>query len=126
VYSCFGAASTSRVLAASTISPSSITSTRSHTDATTAGNPLIVVCLEVARSVVLEQIEDRLSHASDRPALMRTWLAHHGEVLQPIRDSDGDLASRLARRALYDNYAEYVPKSQRALLEPLLDEVDIH
>jgi len=91
-----------------------------------AGNPLIVVCLEVARGVVLEQIEDRLSHARDKPALMRTWLAHHGEVLQAIRDSDGDLASRLARRALYDNYAEYVPKSQRALLEPLLKEADIH
>ncbi|MDT7724797.1 MAG: GntR family transcriptional regulator, transcriptional repressor for pyruvate dehydrogenase complex [Actinomycetota bacterium] len=86
-----------------------------------AGNPLIVVCLKVVRGVVLEQIKDRLSHAGDQHALMRTWLVHHGEVLQAIRDADGELASRLARRALYDNYAEYVPECERALLEPLLD-----
>jgi DNA-binding FadR family transcriptional regulator len=86
-----------------------------------AGNPLIVVCLEVVRGVVLEQIQDRLAHAGDHQALMRTWLAHHGEVLQAIRDSDGELASRLARRALYSNYAEYVPEPERALLEPLRD-----
>lgn len=86
-----------------------------------AGNPLIVVCLEVVRGVVLEQIEDRLSHAGDQDALMRSWLAHHGEVLQAIRDADGELAARLARRALYDNYAEYVPECERGLLQPLLD-----
>jgi GntR family transcriptional repressor for pyruvate dehydrogenase complex len=86
-----------------------------------AGNPLLVVCLEVVRGVVLDQIEGRLAHAQDQPALMRSWLAHHGEVLQAIRDSDGDLASRLARRALYDNYAEHVPLAERSLLHPLLD-----
>jgi DNA-binding FadR family transcriptional regulator len=89
-----------------------------------AGNPLIVVCLEVVRGVVLEQIEDRLAHARDTRALMRAWLTHHGEVLEAIRRSDGELASRLARRALYDNYAEYVPPRERALLEPLLEEAD--
>jgi DNA-binding FadR family transcriptional regulator len=86
-----------------------------------AGNPLLVVCLEVVRGVVLEQIEDRLSHAGDQDALMQAWLAHHGEVLQAIRDADGELAARLARRALYDNYAEYVPECERGLLTPLLD-----
>jgi hypothetical protein len=75
--------------------------------------------------VVLEQIEERLAHAQDRPTLMRTWLTHHGEVLQAIRDADGILASKLARRALYDNYAEYVPLNERALLQPLLEEADI-
>lgn len=92
-----------------------------ETIARAAGNPLIVVCLEVVRGVVLEQIEGRIAHAGDRAALMRSWLAHHGEVLQAIRDSDGELASHLARRALYDNYAEYVPEYERALLEPLID-----
>jgi GntR family transcriptional repressor for pyruvate dehydrogenase complex len=86
-----------------------------------AGNPLIVVCLEVVRGVVLDQIEDRLTHAGDRAALTAKWLAHHGEVLRAIRDADGELASRLARRALYDNYAEYVPEGERPRLFPLLD-----
>lgn len=86
-----------------------------------AANPLIVVCLEVVRGVVLEQLEDRLAHAGDRAALMRRWLAHYGEVLQAIRDSDGELAARLVRRALYDTYARYLPEPDRALLEPLLE-----
>ncbi|MCU1685630.1 MAG: pdhR [Amycolatopsis sp.] len=96
-----------------------------ETIARATGNPLLVVCLEVVRGVVLEQIEERLAHAQDRPTLMRTWLTHHGEVLQAIRDADGILASKLARRALYDNYAEYVPLNERALLQPLLEEADI-
>ncbi|MEV6905491.1 FCD domain-containing protein [Amycolatopsis sp. NPDC051071] len=84
------------------------------------GNPLLVISGEVVRGVVLELIEDKLEHADDRTALMRTWLAHHEEVLDAIRDSDGAHASRLAKQALYDNYADYVPEEQRHLLLPLL------
>ncbi|ANN21422.1 GntR family transcriptional regulator [Amycolatopsis orientalis] len=84
------------------------------------GNPLLVISGEVVRGVVLELIEDKLEHADDRTELMRNWLAHHEEVLGAIRDSDGERASRLAKQALYDNYAEYVPEEQRRLLMPLL------
>jgi GntR family transcriptional repressor for pyruvate dehydrogenase complex len=84
------------------------------------GNPLLVTSGEVVRGVVLELIEDKLEHADDRAALMRSWLAHHAAVLEAIRDSDGERASRLAKQALYDNYAEYIPAEQRRLLEPLL------
>lgn len=84
------------------------------------GNPLLVISGEVVRGVVLELIEDKLEHADDRTALMRSWLGHHEEVLGAIRDSDGERASRLAKQALYDNYAEYVPEEQRRLLLPLL------
>ncbi|MGY6657036.1 FadR/GntR family transcriptional regulator [Amycolatopsis sp. TRM77291] len=84
------------------------------------GNPLLVISGEVVRGVVLELIEDKLEHADDRTALMRNWLAHHEEVLGAIRDSDGERASRLAKQALYDNYAEYVPEEERRLLRPLL------
>lgn len=86
------------------------------------GNPLIVVCSEVVRGVVLDLIEDKLAHAEDRRTLMRAWLDHHAEVLRAMRDGDGERASRLARRALYDNYAEYVPEPERAMLLPLLDD----
>jgi GntR family transcriptional repressor for pyruvate dehydrogenase complex len=87
-----------------------------------AGNPLLVVCGEVVRGIVLEQIEGRLERAGDRRLLMCAWLDHHAEVLRAIRDADGELASRLARRALYDNYAVHVPEASRALLEPLRDD----
>jgi GntR family transcriptional repressor for pyruvate dehydrogenase complex len=85
-------------------------------------NPLLVVCGEVVRGVVLELIEDKLAHADDRRALMRASLAHHTEVLAAVREQDGPLACRLARSALYDYYAEYVPSAQRAVLEPLIRE----
>jgi DNA-binding FadR family transcriptional regulator len=83
-------------------------------------NPLLVISGEVVRGVVLELIEDKLSHASDRTSLMETWLRHHAEVLEAVRAADGASAARLARQALYDNYAEYVPEDRRVLLTPLL------
>ncbi|HWD05104.1 MAG TPA: FadR/GntR family transcriptional regulator [Amycolatopsis sp.] len=83
-------------------------------------NPLLVVSAEVVRGVVLELIEDKLQHARDRAALMKSWLNHHALVLEAVRAADGESAARLARRALYDNYAEYVPEDQRAKLAPLL------
>ncbi|WP_158879828.1 FadR/GntR family transcriptional regulator [Amycolatopsis anabasis] len=87
-------------------------------------NPLIVVCAEVVRGVVLELIEDKLARAEDRAALMRHSLEHHGEVLRAVRDGDGELASRLARYALFDYYAEHVPEAERAMLRPLLEGAD--
>ena len=88
--------------------------------ARTSRNPLLVVSGEVVRGVVLELIEDKLSHAPDRTSLMETWLRHHAEVLEAVRAADGASAARLARQALYDNYVEYVPEDRRALLTPLL------
>lgn len=84
-------------------------------------NPLIVVCGEVVRGVVLDLIEDKLAHADDRRALMRASLRHHEEVLAAVRGGDGELASRLARRALHDYYADYLPAAERPRLDPLLD-----
>ncbi|OZM72826.1 GntR family transcriptional regulator [Amycolatopsis antarctica] len=84
-------------------------------------NPLIVVCGEVVRGVVLDLIEDKLAHADDRRALMSASLRHHTEVLEAVRSGDGELASRLARHALHDYYADYLPPAERPRLAPLLD-----
>ena len=84
-------------------------------------NPLLVVSEEVVRGVVLELIEDKLEHASNRTSLMRAWLSHHAEVLAAVRvGRTAPSAAHLAKQALYDNYAEYVPAEQRPLLTPLL------
>ncbi|WP_020669027.1 FadR/GntR family transcriptional regulator [Amycolatopsis nigrescens] len=87
------------------------------------GNALLVVCGEVVREVALGLIEDKLVHAEDRRALMRSSLEHHREVLRAVRERDGARACRLGRRALYDYYAEYVPAAERAKLVPLLDQL---
>ena len=84
-------------------------------------NPLIVVCAKVVRGVALDLIEGKLESARDRDALMRASIAHHTEVLKAVRDGDGPLAERLARRALYDYYAEYVSPDERVVLRHLLD-----
>jgi GntR family transcriptional repressor for pyruvate dehydrogenase complex len=88
-------------------------------------NTLVIVCSEVVRGVVLEQIADKLAHADDREALMRRSLAHHEDVLRAVRDRDGVRASRLARQALFDYYAGHVPGDERAMLRPLLDPEDL-
>ncbi|WP_179775796.1 FadR/GntR family transcriptional regulator [Amycolatopsis endophytica] len=84
-------------------------------------NSLIVVCGKVVRGVVLDLISGKLEHAADRLALMQASVAHHREVLRAVEDGDGPLAARLARRALYDYYAEYVRAGERVVLEHLLD-----
>ncbi|MFB9902796.1 FadR/GntR family transcriptional regulator [Allokutzneria oryzae] len=85
------------------------------------GNTLIQICGTVVRDVVLGLIEDKIVNAPDSRALMLTSLEHHSRVLEAVRDGDGELAARLARRSLYDYYAEYVPEDERAMLLPLLD-----
>ncbi|GAA3535474.1 FadR/GntR family transcriptional regulator [Amycolatopsis ultiminotia] len=91
-----------------------------ETVARAARNQLLVMSGEVVRGVVLELIEDKLAHARDQATLMRTWLGHHEQVRDAIRAGDGESAAQLARQALYDNYAEYVPEEERAQLLPLL------
>jgi GntR family transcriptional repressor for pyruvate dehydrogenase complex len=84
-------------------------------------NTMIVVCSTVVRGVVLDLIADHLAHADNRRGLMLTYVRHHTEVLEAIRRGDGPLASRLARKALYDSYATYLPEPDRTMLAPLID-----
>jgi DNA-binding FadR family transcriptional regulator len=84
-------------------------------------NTLIVVCSDVVRGVVLELIADKLANAADRHTLMLISLQHHTEVFRAVKAGDGASASRLARHALYDYYAEYLPEADRSMLSPLLD-----
>lgn len=89
------------------------------------GSTLIQVCSDVVRGVVLGLIAHKIADSPDRRALMRTSLNHHAEVLQAVRERDGERASRLARRSLYDYYADYVPTAERPLLQALLDDASL-
>ncbi|MBE3076026.1 MAG: FadR family transcriptional regulator [Actinobacteria bacterium] len=89
-----------------------------------SGNALIQVCTEVVRGVVLSLISDKISGSRNGKALMRRSLGHHEEVLVAVRAGDGRAAAGLARRNLYDYYAGYVPKAERAPLMTLLDSPD--
>jgi DNA-binding FadR family transcriptional regulator len=84
-------------------------------------NTLIQVCNQVVRGVVLSLISDKVAHARNSKALMRQSLHHHQEVLEAIRAGDGPGAARTSRQNLYDYYAGYVPKADRASLLALLD-----
>lgn len=87
-------------------------------------NALIQVSNEVVRGVVLALISDKISRSRNRKALMRQSLVHHEEVLDAVRAGDGRAAARVARQNLYDYYAGYVPKAERAPLQALLDTSD--
>jgi len=84
-------------------------------------NALIQVCTEVVRGVVLSLISDKISGSRNGKALMRRSLGHHEAVLVAVRAGDGHAAARLARQNIYDYYAGYVPKAERAPLTTLLD-----
>jgi DNA-binding FadR family transcriptional regulator len=84
-------------------------------------NTLIQVSNQVVRGVVLSLITDKIVSARNRKALMRQSLAHHEEVLACVRAADGRTAARVARQNIYDYYAGYVPKADRAPLLALVD-----
>jgi len=84
-------------------------------------NALIQVCNEVVRGVVLSLVTVKISRSRNRKALMRESLAHHEEVLDAVRSGDGHAAAKVARQNLYDYYAGYVPKAERAPLQALLE-----
>ncbi|WP_174255965.1 FadR/GntR family transcriptional regulator [Phytoactinopolyspora mesophila] len=83
---------------------------------------LIQVCSDVVRGVVLSLITQKIADSPDQQALMRKSLSHHAEVLEAVRDRDGERAARLARQALYAYYAEYVSDAEQPLLEALLED----
>ncbi|MEP9383835.1 FadR/GntR family transcriptional regulator [Nocardioides sp. KR10-350] len=85
-------------------------------------NRMIQICNAVVRDVVLQLIEDKVSHALDSEALMRESLAHHREVLAAIGAGDGEGAARISRRKLYDYYAGYVPEGEQATMLALLED----
>lgn len=87
-------------------------------------NALIQVCNQVVRGVVLSLISSKVTQSRNSKALMRRSLEHHREVLEAIRQQDGTGAARISRRNLYDYYAGYVPKRDRAALLALLDDDD--
>jgi DNA-binding FadR family transcriptional regulator len=83
-------------------------------------NTLIQVCTAVVRSVVLSLISDKLHRSESSEAVRRRSVGHHREVLAAITDRDGDRAARLARRSLYDYYADYLTDAEREPLRALL------
>jgi DNA-binding FadR family transcriptional regulator len=86
-----------------------------------SGNTMILVCGDVIRDVALGLIEDKLERAPDPAALMRESLRQHTEVFEAIRRRDSAEAGRLARVALHEYYASYVPEDEQAMLAALAE-----
>jgi DNA-binding FadR family transcriptional regulator len=85
-----------------------------------SGNMLIQVGNAVVRDTVLSLISDKIAHARNAKALMRTSLRHHEQVLDAIRAGDPSLAAQASLHSLYDYYASYVPAGDRAALKAML------
>ncbi len=88
--------------------------------AAASGNMLIQVGNSVVRDTVLSLISDKIAHARNAKALMRTSLKHHEQVLDAIRAGDATAAAHASLHSLYDYYANYVPRGERAALRALL------
>ena len=85
---------------------------------------IIAICNDVVRGLVLSLISDKVQNASDSKELMLETLEHHREVLEAIRQGDGQAASRISSRNLYDYYAVYVSPEERQVLFAMLDPED--
>jgi DNA-binding FadR family transcriptional regulator len=85
-----------------------------------SGNMLIQVGNSVVRDTVLSLISDKIAHARQAKALMRTSLGHHEQVLAAIRAGDATAAANASLNSLYDYYASYVPRRERQALAALL------
>lgn len=84
-----------------------------------SGNMLIQIGNSVVRDTVLSLISDKIAHARNAKALMRTSLEHHEQVLDAIRDGDAAAAAHASLKSLYEYYASYVPARERRALRAL-------
>lgn len=85
-----------------------------------SGNPLIAVCMQAVRGVVIELIASKIVQSKDRKLLMKRSLQHHDELLDALRARDGHRAERMARVHLVEYYAEKLPPDERHELEVFL------
>jgi GntR family transcriptional regulator, transcriptional repressor for pyruvate dehydrogenase complex len=86
-----------------------------------SGNTMILICGDVIRDASLALIEDKLGHVPDPGAVMRESLRRHTAAFEAIKRRDSAEAGRLARVALFDYYAGYVPDDERAMLAALAE-----
>lgn len=84
-------------------------------------NSLVQVCNAVVRDVVLGLVSTKISQARNARALMQESVEHHQEVLDAIRDGDGERAARESSRSLYAYYSGYLTDAEREPLHALLD-----
>ncbi|GAA2352345.1 FadR/GntR family transcriptional regulator [Streptomyces violaceusniger] len=87
-----------------------------QTIAEAAHSGLLRVCNEVARGVVANLIESKLSFTSDSEQLMRDSCARHERVLGAIVARDGETAARLAREDMIDHFGRFLPEERAARL----------
>ncbi len=87
-------------------------------------NAVLAMCNDAVRSVVVSLITDKVSNSPNSRSLMAESLEHHREVLAAIRNCDGEAASRISCRNLYDYYAGYVGDDDRRGLLALLHPAD--
>ncbi|MCM2580024.1 FadR/GntR family transcriptional regulator [Streptomyces meridianus] len=85
-------------------------------------NALLGLCARAVHDAVVDVIKGRIASSDDTRAWMERSVAHHRQVLAAIRERDGERAAALARRALYDYYADHVEEEKRELLAAALED----
>jgi DNA-binding FadR family transcriptional regulator len=86
-----------------------------------AGNKLFAVSTSVLGSVVGDLMRSKISGAADHEEQMRETCRRHREVLAAVSDRAADRAASLARRSIYDYYAEYLSDEDRHAVAVLMD-----
>ncbi|WP_161958573.1 FadR/GntR family transcriptional regulator [Ornithinimicrobium cavernae] len=86
-----------------------------------SGNVMLSVIGRVVEQAIEELVATRVATATEGAEATRAqFIAVHEEILQRIRDGDGDEAARLSRATLYEVYAPMLPEDERERLRLLL------
>lgn len=80
-----------------------------QTIAEAAGSGLLKAVSDVARGVVVNLIETKLTYTHDSEDLMRDSCDRHERVLDAIVARDGELAVRLSREDMIDHFERFLP-----------------
>ncbi|GAA3721499.1 DNA-binding FadR family transcriptional regulator [Spinactinospora alkalitolerans] len=91
-----------------------------------AGNRLLRISDEVVRSVVLRLMATKIEQAPNSEAQMRDSVRRHRLVLDAVAAGDSAGAAALARRHLFEYYADYLTPPERTRAAALLDGEEAH
>lgn len=86
-----------------------------------SGNVMLTVIGRVVEQAIEQLVANRVATATEGAEAARArFVAVHEEILQAIRDGDGDAAARLSRATIFEVYAPTLPEPDRERLRLML------
>jgi GntR family transcriptional repressor for pyruvate dehydrogenase complex len=79
-----------------------------HAIAEAAGNRLLRICNDAAKTGVRQLIGEKLKSSREQSSVMLDWIARHERIVEAIRSGDAAEAYRRASTDIYEYYSNYL------------------